>query len=559
VPGRGDDAEAEPSEVVVRACGERQLVLAAVARARVDVTDREASRPVGGRNGERAAQAAEVARAARFAERVIVNDFLPDRDRPLLEHLDWRSFERRELALIPPVIVWASAPTILRHGLLELSRLLLSGMPIQLLMALDPASNAMAMEGSDGLGQFRFEPSYLALAHREAFVQQTSAAHPSHMSAGFKRSLGVARTAFHVVASLPDSPSREPSDWLAAQAAIEGRAHPLFRYDPTAGSSWAQRFDLTGNPQSERPWPLYPADWTNEGSAKSEEIAFTFADFALLAPRLASQLEPLPEDFDERIIAPLAEWLELAPEKRRGTIPFIWGADEVEGNEPLRLALSRPLALSCEDRIAFWRTLQELGGVHNEYVEQAVELARREAREEAELRIEEIQKQHADELEALRATAAEELVDNLIGGLLATDASALAAAASPSLNRAARAAEATPPPTDTAGGDTSEGDEMSATATAIEVPVLEEEDEGLETYIDTELCTTCNDCINLNPLMFAYNADKKAYIKDVRAGTFQQLVMAAEKCPARIIHPGSPVNPDEPDLETWIRRAEKFN
>ncbi len=88
---------------------------------------------------------------------------------------------------------------------------------------------------------------------------------------------------------------------------------------------------------------------------------------------------------------------------------------------------------------------------------------------------------------------------------------------------------------------------------------MEEESEGLEPYIDTELCTSCNECTQLNPKMFAYNDDKKAFIKDPKAGTFKQLVQAAERCTARIIHPGTPLDPDEPDLEELVKRAEKFN
>jgi hypothetical protein len=36
-------------------------------------------------------------------------------------------------------------------------------------------------------------------------------------------------------------------------------------------------------------------------------------------------------------------------------------------------------------------------------------------------------------------------------------------------------------------------------------------------------------------------------------------VAAAEKCPAHCIHPGKPLNPDEPNLEELIQRAEPFN
>ncbi len=83
--------------------------------------------------------------------------------------------------------------------------------------------------------------------------------------------------------------------------------------------------------------------------------------------------------------------------------------------------------------------------------------------------------------------------------------------------------------------------------------------EGIEPYIDTELCTTCNECTNLNPKMFKYDDNKQAYIADPRAGTFQQLVTAAERCTAMIIHPGTPLDPDEEDLEKWVKRAERFN
>ena len=92
-----------------------------------------------------------------------------------------------------------------------------------------------------------------------------------------------------------------------------------------------------------------------------------------------------------------------------------------------------------------------------------------------------------------------------------------------------------------------------------EVTVKDDEPLTLEAYIDSARCTTCNECINLNKKVFAYNAAKQAEIKDARAGTFQQLVLAAERCPVSIIHPGSPANPDEKDLAKWVKRAEKFN
>ena len=58
--------------------------------------------------------------------------------------------------------------------------------------------------------------------------------------------------------------------------------------------------------------------------------------------------------------------------------------------------------------------------------------------------------------------------------------------------------------------------------------------------------------------VLAYNADKQAFIKNPRGGTFRDLVVAAESCTAKIIHPGTPWNPAESDLESLRERARAF-
>jgi len=58
--------------------------------------------------------------------------------------------------------------------------------------------------------------------------------------------------------------------------------------------------------------------------------------------------------------------------------------------------------------------------------------------------------------------------------------------------------------------------------------------------------------------MFAYNANRQAQIVDPNAGTYRQLVEAAESCQVSIIHPGKPRNSNEPGLEDLIKRAEPF-
>ena len=77
-------------------------------------------------------------------------------------------------------------------------------------------------------------------------------------------------------------------------------------------------------------------------------------------------------------------------------------------------------------------------------------------------------------------------------------------------------------------------------------------------YIETPRCTTCEECVKINNRLFVYDANKQAYIADVNAGTYKDLVEAAENCQVSIIHPGKPNNPDEPGLDELLKRAEAF-
>ena len=101
---------------------------------------------------------------------------------------------------------------------------------------------------------------------------------------------------------------------------------------------------------------------------------------------------------------------------------------------------------------------------------------------------------------------------------------------------------------------------MSETVTVIEDSIAEVTvSHGDDPYIETARCTTCNECTQINNKMFAYNEDKQARIADPDAGTFRQLVEAAEGCQVSIIHPGKPRNPKEPGLDELMIRATQFN
>jgi pyruvate-ferredoxin/flavodoxin oxidoreductase len=78
-------------------------------------------------------------------------------------------------------------------------------------------------------------------------------------------------------------------------------------------------------------------------------------------------------------------------------------------------------------------------------------------------------------------------------------------------------------------------------------------------WIDTEECTSCDEGTRINPQISVYNEAGKAIIKNPTGGPYSDLVKAAEKCTARVIHPGLPADRSAKDIEKWIKRGEKFN
>jgi ferredoxin len=488
--------------------------------------------------------------AMRLARLELDNAYDPARHDDLRASFDWRSFTASELRSLPLVLAVESADTLVGPDMLALSDLLRSGRPVNVVVAVEPATSPGAGAPDEQLMQFRFELGYLGISHREALVNQTTAARPGHMLAGFQRGVEASRAALHVVAcGLPaDRDDPGPGTWLHGGAALEGRAHPLFHYDPESGETWARRLDFAGNPQPEADWPVYTLPCARpDGERADLSIAFTFADFALMEPRYRHHFRIVPDDVAEESLVGVDEFMTLLPADAEQRIPCIWAVDE--GNRLHRLAVSRHLVFACRDRLAYWHTLQELAGVRNEYVREAVEAQRERLEAEEAERRDALAAEHAVELERVRTEAAGDAMRRLAEALLATDVASLAAppTAAPSTAAPPPAAPA-PPPT-----PASEELETEPEIAAEEAPVAE------EPWIDTALCTSCNDCLDINPRLFVYDGNKQAVIGDPRAGTYDELVRAAEKCPARCIHPGTPLNPEEPNLEELIERAKPFN
>ncbi|MGD9388132.1 MAG: 2-oxoacid:acceptor oxidoreductase family protein, partial [Gammaproteobacteria bacterium] len=465
-------------------------------------------------------------RSVREAELELAGEQAAEDDRAALQDFGWRDFSDEEYALCPPVVVVGGDGAMYDIGFQNLSRALMSGKPLKVLV-LDTQvySNTggqactsgyfgqvsdMATFGaaSHGKQEIRKELGLLAIAHRTSYVMQSTIAQPSHMIEGFIEGLGTRRPAvFNCYTSCqPEHGIADDAGHAQARLAVESRAYPLFRYMPGRGAVLADGLDLGGNPAPDEDWPTYTLQYHRHGADRELKLPLTFADFAATEGRFRKHFRTVPEEAWHDDMLPLAEYLELERDAREGKFPFIWHV--LPDGELGRLLVSSDLVASSEDRRDFWRLLRGLAAPSG-------------------------------------ISAAER--DALVGQVRAE----LIAKLSESLARLAGAEEASGPepgsPPEEKGAD------------AAPVPDQARGVGYMAPWIDTPLCSACDECQRINPRIFGYNSAGKAVIKDPEGGPYSDLVKAAERCKEGIIHPGLPRDRSAPDIERWIARGEKYN
>ncbi len=226
----------------------------------------------------------------------------------------------------------------------------------------------------------------------------------------------------------------------------------------------------------------------------------TFADFAVTEGRFRKHFRKAPPDTWNDSMVPLHEFMALQADEREDQFPYIWGVDSKD--RLMRIMVSEEIVRSSQDRLDYWHQLKSLAGI-----DRTVDLEQVVMQTKAEM--------------------AQKLTTSLLAMAGSGDAAGLLAEGVPSN-----------------GGS---GAAPAAAAADFE-PV----------WIETPECTACDECTQINPKIFAYNDQKKAIIVDPRGGPFKDIVRAAEKCTAGVIHPGTPFNPNEKDLDKLVKRAEKY-
>ena len=477
------------------------------------------------------AKMADGFKAVRTAELELDNKYKPAEHDDFFTYFDWRQFSDQEWELCPPVVAVGGDGAMYDIGFQNLSRLMASGKPIKVVVVdTQVYSNTGGQACTSGfigqvsdMAQFgkaiqgkqepRKEIGLIGLAHRNTYVMQSTIAHSSHMIEGFIRGLKARRPALFNIYSTcqPEHGIGDEMSTAQSKLAVESRAYPLFRYDPDAGKTLQECLDLEGNPDADQDWPLYRIKYQEDGVEKEMELPLTFADFAITETRFRKQFRVAPPDTWNENMVPLAEFLEMDEDEREGIFPFVWMVDKEE--HLTRLLVAQPIVESCEDRLDFWNMLRSLVGADQPSTESLVEQVRQD-----------VVGKLVSELMQIAAGSGE--------GFSAPATGEVAAAATPAVAPAAASAAA---PAAGATGD------------------------YLAPWIDTANCTACDECIQLNSKVFVYNADKKAIIKNAEAGSYKDLVKAAERCTARVIHPGLPRNRSEKGIEKWIKRGEKYN
>jgi ferredoxin len=479
---------------------------------------------------------AEVIKAIRIGELEIDNKYAADFHDDFFSAFDSSSFSEEEFTFISPIVLIADSQRIINEELTDFSVMLHSNIPVNTL--------ALKIAGSDE-SDSPIDPASLAVSHRNTYVAQMTSLNPQLLFEKFDEGISsYSPSFFHI--EVPSEESDKEA-FVQLSTSVESRDFPGFIYNGKVGTAWGSRFDISDNPQFEKDWPLYEYSSKNaDGKEEKLELPLTFSDYAAIKSAYQKDFMIVEPEFWTDDLALLTDYLNLSEGERYGKVPFIWitGMDMVLG----KAAVSWNLVMNTGQKIDFWNYLQDCGGVHSYHAERATKNQEDRIRKETAEEIDELKKLHAAELDKVKMESTEDAMEHLTAALLDIDTEQI-------LTPQVAKAES----------------KSSADTSSIEPPVekpseiLEEQAEteeelvSEEPWIETPLCTNCNECTDINKRMFNYNADKLAFIADPTAGTFAQLVEAAEKCPVKIIHPGKPLNPEEPDLEDLLKRAAKFS
>ncbi len=481
-------------------------------------------------------------RAIRIAELELANQYDTAIHDEFFSDFGFTHLSEEERSLCPPVVLNLSQDEVELSDAGELIELLGSEAAIKVVLQLNSLDAGERSESPAWPARL----AALAMSLGSAFVFQGTSSNPAGLRKAFTAGAAYQGPAlFSVYTNAGGGNSILPT-YLDAASALESRALPSFEFNPSNGPDLAQRMSLEGNPRGDRTWVSDIFTFMNESAEESAlELTYSHADFLMTDTRWQEDFWVLEHGMIDDAMLPLDEFLGLETERRRNRVPYILAVDDKD--EIRKVVISYRVLRQVEAVANRWRGLQEAGGIKNSHAESLMAAEQARLEEQLQTRMAELQAETETQLDTNLGDLTREIVGRIAGQLISgASAPAGFAPSAPPARPAAAPAKVDAPVED-------------AVEAAEEA---EDDDEPIsldEPYIDTPLCTSCDDCTKMSPHIFAYDGDKQAYIKDANAGSFQEMVLAAEKCPVAIIHPGKPKNPNEDNLDEWIARAKPFN
>ncbi len=449
---------------------------------------------------QRSAKLMALAKAIAMAELEIAGQYSEARHDALFEQFGANGLDPQELVQFPDYLVCLNAASMDAVEQAQLMEILSAGLPIKVLLQIDDILALSAHgEGSLTTSSSSQKIASMAMGLNDVYVMQSSSSNLLRFRDRLLRGLSYRGPALFSVFSGASAKASGLPPYLAAAAAMESRAFPAFSYDPSAGPNWATRFYLDANSQVDLDWTVQAFSYEDELHQRvSENLAFTLVDFMASDRRYAAHLARVPRAQWNGSLITVND--SLASE-RKGLPDKVPSLTMVDADNVLqKVIVDERLIREARRCLSAWHSLQELGGVHNS---------------------------HAKKLLAREKRAWEDSMQQA-AEVLAASAPTPVLAAAPAAAASAVVADAEP------------------------------ERSPDEAYVETARCSTCNECTTINGKMFAYDKNQQARIIDINAGTYAQLVEAAESCQVSIIHPGKPRNPKEAGLEELIKRAELF-
>ncbi len=199
---------------------------------------------------------AALAKAVAVAELEAQHSYREDRHDALFEHAGADTLDPRDLGAFPDYFVSANARDLDPAEQAALLEMLSSGLPVKVLLQWDDLLDESPVgDGHLGLDPRCRQLATMAMSAGDAYVVQAPSSLLYHMRERLLGGMAYQGPALFSVFSGAGGQTDGLSPYLCAAAALESRAFPAFAYDPSAGSDWASRFSLDGNPQLDRDWP----------------------------------------------------------------------------------------------------------------------------------------------------------------------------------------------------------------------------------------------------------------------------------------------------------------